>query len=274
MGKHAQSIDSQILQRVKTRGRGWVFTASNFVDLGSRDAVDKTLSRQSQAGIIRKLARGIYDYPGKDPQLGLLSPSIDAIAKALRGRDAIRLQPAGGYAANLLGLSDQVPAKIVFLTDGTPRWIQIGKLQIILKRTTPRNMMTAGKISGLVIQALRHLGQRHVDDRVLKILRRRLSAADKRQILKNFRYALGMDCQVHATGRRYGAWMHIVRRNCGGGSRTVILQQPVRKLVGSNLSQPVTEKLSRQPDLSTDSGLFPFSAFRFQPLPYDSRQSA
>jgi hypothetical protein len=68
--------------------------------------------------------------------------------------------------------------------------------------------------------------------------------------------------------------MHIVRRNCGGGSKTVILQQPVRKLVGSNLSQPVTEKLSCQPDLSTDSGLFPFSAFRFQPLPYDSRQSA
>ena len=131
MGKHAQSIDSQILQRVKTRGRGWVFTASNFVDLGSRDAVDKTLSRQSQSGIIRKLARGIYDYPRRDPQIGLLSPSIDAIAKALQGRDAIRLQPSGGYAANLLGLSDQMPMKIVFLTDGTPRWIQIGRLDII-----------------------------------------------------------------------------------------------------------------------------------------------
>ena len=189
MGKHAQSIDGQILQRVKTHGRGWVFTASNFVDLGSRDAVDKTLSRQSQGGIIRKLARGIYDYPRKDPQLGPLSPSIDAIAKALRGRDAIRLQPAGGYAANFLGISDRVPAKIVFLTDGTPRWIQIGKLQIILRRTTPRNMITAGKVSGLVIQALRHLGPRHVDDRVLNILRRRLSDADKRQILKEVRYA-------------------------------------------------------------------------------------
>jgi hypothetical protein len=54
MGKHAKSIDSQILQRVKSSGRGWVFTASNFLDLGSRDAVDKTLSRQSQGGIIRK----------------------------------------------------------------------------------------------------------------------------------------------------------------------------------------------------------------------------
>ncbi len=189
MGKHAQSIDSQIVQRVKTRGRGWVFTASNFVGLGSRDAVDKTLSRQSQAGIIRKLARGIYDYPGKDPQLGLLSPSIDAIAKALRGRDAIRLQPAGGLCRQSSRSFRSSAAKIVFLTDGTPRWIQIGKLQIILKRTTPRNMMTAGKVSGLVIQALRHLGQRHVDDSVLTTLRRRLSTADKRQLLKNFRYA-------------------------------------------------------------------------------------
>ena len=62
MGKHAQSIDSQILQRVKASGRGWGFTASNFVDLGSRDAVDKTLTRQSQGGVIRKLARGLYDY--------------------------------------------------------------------------------------------------------------------------------------------------------------------------------------------------------------------
>lgn len=76
MGKHAQSIDSQILQRVKIRGRGWVFTASNFVELGSRDAVDETLSRQSQGGIIRKLTRGTYDYPRKDAQLGSLSPSI------------------------------------------------------------------------------------------------------------------------------------------------------------------------------------------------------
>ena len=191
MGKHAQSIDSKILQRMKTRGRGWVFTASNFVDLGSRDAVDKTLSRHSQAGVIRKLARGLYDYPRKDPQLGLLSPSIDAIAKALQGRDAVRLQPSGAYAANRLGLSDQVPMKVIFLTDGSPRRIHLGKLQIILKRTTPRNMVTAGKVSGLVIQAFRHLGQGHVDDNILNALRHRLSAADKRQLLKDFRFAPG-----------------------------------------------------------------------------------
>jgi len=189
MGKHAKSIDSQILQRVKAGGRGGVFTARDFLDLGSRDAVDKALSRHAQSGAIRKLARGLYDYPRQDPQLGLLSPSIDAIAQALQGRDAVRLQPSGAYAANLLGLSDKVPMRVVFLTDGSPRRIQLGKLQIILKRTTPRNMATAGKISGLVIQALRHLGQRHVDGRVSATLRQRLKPADKRQLLKDIRYA-------------------------------------------------------------------------------------
>jgi len=189
MGKHAKSIDNQILQRVKARNGGWVFTASDVLDLGSRDAVDKALSRQSRSGVIRKLARGLYDCPRHDLQLGALSPSIDAIAKTLQGRDAIRLQPSGAYAANLLGLSDQVPMKVVFLTDGPPRQLQLGKLQINLKRTTPRNMVAAGKVSGLVIQALRHLGQRHVDNRVLTTLRQRLTAADKQQLLKDLHYA-------------------------------------------------------------------------------------
>jgi len=189
MGRHTKSIDNQILQRVKSGGRGWVFTARDFLDLGGRAAVDKALSRHTQRGTIRKLARGLYDYPRTDPQLGLLSPSIDAIARALQGRDAVRLQPSGAYAANLLGLSDQVPMRVVFLTDGSPRRIQLGKLQIILKRTTPRNMATAGKISGLVIQALRHLGQRHVDGHVSTTLRRRLKPSDKRQLQKDVRYA-------------------------------------------------------------------------------------
>jgi hypothetical protein len=145
--------------------------------------------RHSRAGIIRQLTRGLYDYPRQDPQLGSLSPSVDAIAAALTFRHDIRLQPSGGYAANLLGLSDQVPMKIVFLTDGPNRRIQLGKLQIVLKRTSPRNMATAGKTSGLVIQALRHLGQRNVDDRVIMKLRQTLSAKDKKRLVTDLRHA-------------------------------------------------------------------------------------
>jgi len=138
---------------------------------------------------IRQLTRGLYDYPKKDPQIGILSPSIDAVAKALTFRHDIRLQPTGGYAANLLGLSDQVPMKIVFLTDGPNRRIQLGNLQIILKRTSPRNMAAAGRISGLVIQALRHVGQRNVDDQMISKLRQTLLAKDKKRLLLDLRHA-------------------------------------------------------------------------------------
>lgn len=159
------------------------------MDLGSRQAVDLALHRLVKKGTLRRLARGLYDYPRTDPDLGLLSPTTDAIVKALKGRDNILLQPSGGYAANLLGLSDQVPMKIVFLTDGPERRVQIGKQVIMLKHTTPRAMATAGRISGLVIQALRHVGQRHVDDKVVACLQKRLSDDDRKQLLRDIRYA-------------------------------------------------------------------------------------
>ncbi len=166
-----------------------MFTPESFRDLGSRNAVASALKRYKHAGLIRQLARGLYDYPRMDDQLGTLIPSTDDIAKALAGRDAIRLQPSGAYAANLLGLSTQVPMKVVYLTDGRSRTVQIGNRQIILKRTTPRNMATAGKISGLVIQALRHLGQKQVDGDVIAKLARRLDDAARRQLMKDIRSA-------------------------------------------------------------------------------------
>ncbi len=79
--------------------------------------------------------------------------------------------------------------KIVFLTDGPSRKLQIGNRQILLKRTTPRNMATAGRISGTVIQAFRWLGQRHVDDQTTSTLKRRLNSKDKAQLLKDIHYA-------------------------------------------------------------------------------------
>jgi hypothetical protein len=183
------STDSAVLNRIYGGGRGGVFTPGDFQDLGSPTAVRLALMRHTRAGIIRNLARGLYDYPKNDPQLGLLAPSIDAVARALSLRHAIRLQPSGGYAANLLGLSDQVAMKVVFLTDGINRRVKIGKLQIILKRTTPRNMASAGKTSGLVIQALRHLGQHNIDDKIIQELKQRISAKDKKQLLADLRDA-------------------------------------------------------------------------------------
>ena len=184
-----KNIDSKVVSRIYGHGRGWVFTPNHFKDLGSRDAVASALKRHKQSGLIRQLARGVYDYPKIDPELGLLEPSIDDIAQALAGRDATRLQPSGAYAANLLGLSTQVPTKIVYLTDGRSRMVQIGKRQITLKQTTPRNMATAGRISGLVIQALRHLGSRHVDAAIIEAVKKRLSASDRKRLLADIRHA-------------------------------------------------------------------------------------
>ena len=189
MGKHAKSTDRKIFRRIRSRGRGWVFTPDRFTDLGSRRAVDLALMRHRNSGFIRQLARGLYDYPKTDPQFGMLQPATDDIAYALVDRDATRLQPSGAYAANLLGLTTQVPTKIVYLTDGRTRTVQIGSRQITLKHTTPRNMATAGKSSGLVIQALRHLGRNSIDQQVIKQLERRLDSDTLNQLVKDIRYA-------------------------------------------------------------------------------------
>lgn len=166
-----------------------MFTPAHFVDLGSRAAVAASLKRHKKAGRIRQLARGLYDRPIDHPTLGRIAASADAVAKALAHRDAVRLQPTGAYAANLLGLSDQVPARIEFLTDGASRSVKLGRREIVLKRTTPRNMATAGRRSSTVIQALRWLGPKQVDEKTLSILRRQLSDSDRQQLGKDLVYA-------------------------------------------------------------------------------------
>ena len=183
-----QSIDSKILSRIYGSGRGSVFTPGRFLDLGSRAAVDKVLSRLVQKGTLHRLARGLYDYPEHHPIMGILAPSPDAIARALTGQ-GIRLQPSGAYAANRLGLSTQVPARIVYLTDGPSRTVRVGNQEIRLQRTTPRSMGPAGRTSGLVIQALRHLGQKYVDDAVIQTLQHKLSDQDKKRLIKDIAYA-------------------------------------------------------------------------------------
>ncbi len=185
-----QSIDNMVVSRIYGNKRGWVFTPNRFLDLGSRNAVAQSLGRLAKAGTIRRLAHGLYDYPEKHhPTLGELPANCERIAQALAGRDNLRIQPSGAYAANLLGLTEQVPARIVFLTDGSNRTVQINKQQIVLKRTTPKNMATAGRVSGLVIQALRYLGQDNVDDKIIGILKKRLSPDDKRQLINDLRFA-------------------------------------------------------------------------------------
>jgi hypothetical protein len=179
-----------------------VFVPAAFLDLASRTAVDLALHRLAKKGTIRRLARGIYDYPRTHPTIGLLWPPPESVANVIAGRDRIRLQPAGAYAANLLGLSEQVPAKVIFLTDGPSRAVRIGPMAIQLRRTTPRNMAATGRLSGLMIQALRHLGEAHVTlDRIAQ-LKRKLPIGKRRALLEDLKLA--------------PAWMHAILRDLAG----------------------------------------------------------
>jgi hypothetical protein len=189
MDKRPQSIDRLVRSRIYGHARGWVFTPKHFFDLGSESAIDSALRRLKADGSIRQLTRGLYDYPVQDSILGAVTPSADTVARALVVRDAIRLQPSGAYAANLLGLSDQVPSRVVFLTDGPARRVKFGKREIILQHTTPRNMATAGRKSGTIIQALRHVGQKRVDDQVRATLRRHITEEDLPRLRKDLIYA-------------------------------------------------------------------------------------
>jgi hypothetical protein len=196
--KSPRSIESTILSRIKRWGHGTVVIPANFLDLGSRQAVGIALHRLEKAKTIRHLARGVYDYPIVDPLLGDLSPTIDAITKALTQRDRIRLQPSGAYALNLLGLSEQVPAKIVFLTEGESRTLKIGPMTIQLRRTTPRNMATDGRLSGLIIQAFRSLGKEHVTQDRIDKLKNTIPSKQRQELLKDIAVA--------------PAWMHPIFR--------------------------------------------------------------
>lgn len=189
MAKHTFSTNSRLLRRIRSHGRGWVFTPSNFRDLGTSTAVNIALMRHVRDGTVRKISRGIYEYPTVDPRLGPIPPAPDKIISALSGRDQSRIQASGAHAANLLGLSDQVPVRPVYLSDSRSKRIRIGNRQIVIKKTTPRQMATAGRISGTVIQALRWLGRKNVNDVTVNVLRHNISDNDKQQILKDSWYA-------------------------------------------------------------------------------------
>lgn len=177
------SVESQIARMTRDDPAGRVYTPSSFASLGSRASVDKSLQRLVEKKHLRRLARGLYDRPRHDPLMGDLWPKIDAVVAALKERDRIRIQPSGAHAANLLGLSLQVPARIVFLTDGRSRDVHVGPMRIKLKHTSARFMAANDRISGLIIQAFRSIGKDHIARLDLGRLRKKISPDDKAMLL-------------------------------------------------------------------------------------------
>lgn len=176
------TITDQILRRIQRRGRGAVFIPKDFLDLGGRAAVDQSLSRLARRGVIRRVGRGIYDYPQVSPRLGVLSPRPDVVARAAARRTDSRLQVSGAQAANALGVSTQVPARLTYLTDGASRHLQVGGQTITFRHAAPRRLVGAGTTTGLVLQALRYLGRDGVDQRAVRTIAGRLSADDARAL--------------------------------------------------------------------------------------------
>jgi predicted transcriptional regulator of viral defense system len=168
-------LAEKIRNCIQQHGEGWCFTPTDFSDIASNDVVRQTLSRLNKVGFIDRLAQGVYYFPQYHGTLGKLPPKIEAIINAIQNVYHIKCQPTGAYAANLLGLSEQVPTSIVLLTDGPSKKIQVGNKKIIFKRTTPKNMVTAGTITGLIIQGIKFIGKEHINSNYLKQLKNHLS---------------------------------------------------------------------------------------------------
>jgi predicted transcriptional regulator of viral defense system len=155
-----QTTSNEIITCIKRNRRGKIFFADEFRKFGSNEAVRQTLSRLCKKQILVRLSSGIYLYPQIDSEIGIIYPSIETVAKAIAKREKTRMIPTGSYALNALGLSTQVPVKVVFLTDGTARVVKIGKRATIkLKRTVAKNLSYKGKISLLAISALKEIGK-------------------------------------------------------------------------------------------------------------------
>jgi hypothetical protein len=185
-----KAMKTKILQRIERLGPGKAFMAKDFLDVASRGTVDMTLSGLAQNGAIRRLRRGLYDLPGVNSSLGVLNPDIDESARALARRHRWKIIPEGAWAANLLGLSTQVPAKIVYLSDGPSKRIQVGRRTIRFKHARPQALAGEQGVPALVVQALRHLGRDEVDRAVVLRLRKTLSAADRRKLIKATRFGV------------------------------------------------------------------------------------
>lgn len=153
------SIDDQVEDIILKKKRGSILFSDDFQKLQNPGAVKVALHRMVNRGNIRRMARGIFAKPKYSDLVGEILPTTEEIAKAIAKRDRARILPTGSYAMHVLGLTNQIPLKLVYLTDGSPRKITIGKRTIQFKKTTPKNLALKGEISKIVIQALREIGK-------------------------------------------------------------------------------------------------------------------
>ncbi|WP_445732907.1 DUF6088 family protein [Mariniflexile sp.] len=182
-------VGNKIAKALKSFKKGSILFVDDFLDYGNTESVKKALLRLKQKEILVRLAHGIYLYPKIDKELGVLFPSTEDIAKAIARRDKARIVPTGIHALNKLGLSTQVPMKVVYLTDGAARSVKVGKRIISFKKTSPKNLLAQGEISSLVIQALKTIGRKKLDNEKLKKIYEILTNEKNENILNDAKLA-------------------------------------------------------------------------------------
>ena len=183
------STANAVKERIMSHGRGWCFTPKHFLDLDSNSGVRTALSRLEREKVIRRLAMGLYDYPIQHDVLGLVPPDISLAAQAIAEKNGMKIQPSGAHAANLIGISEQVPGKVVFLTDGPSKKIKIGKSEILFRKATAKAMFPAGTKEGLVIQAFKFMKKENIDQAALGRTRKFLEGQSHEELSKNMKYA-------------------------------------------------------------------------------------
>ncbi|MEO6217379.1 MAG: DUF6088 family protein [Sphingomonas sp.] len=178
------AMADKIMKRIRGKGRGWVFTPKHFLDFGTRGAVDMAISRLAQSGAIRRIGRGLYDYPRLHDTLGVLTPDTASLADAIATQSGDRLAPSGAAAANRLGLSTQVPARASYATSGRTRVKTAGGRSFTLRHSRTPVLDNASDTANAVLQALAQLGKARVDADTIQRLAARVGDSDMKQLLQ------------------------------------------------------------------------------------------
>jgi len=181
-----ESVCQIIEKKVSRLKPGQVFLPSDFKDIGTSTAIRKALSRLVVSGQVDRMGKGIYVIPKIDKVFGKVLPSIEQLAETLAKKEHVKIKPTGQYALNKVGLSSQVPMRLVFLTTGNSKKIQIGKNAIIFKSTTAKKLSMTGELSSLLFLGLEELDLKKLSakqkDRIMEIL--------KQESTENLKYNL------------------------------------------------------------------------------------
>ncbi len=185
-----QSVENKVVSRIYGSKRGWAFSKNDFLELGGDDLIRKALSNLEAKGTIRRVLRGLYDYPRISTLLNTpMGPDMDQVAQALARKSGWRIQPSENTALNLLGLSTQVPAQAVYLSDGPAKSYAIGNRELVFKKRSLKESGFKLRESELVVQALKALGQERVGAEVREKLAQAISAALWKKMVRDTKTA-------------------------------------------------------------------------------------